>query len=128
MVLWHLPAVYDAADAHVPVHVAEHLTYLTTSVAFWWAVGLGGTPHGGAVVAVFVAALPGSAIGAALTLASRPVYRGYTSLTDQQLAGVVMWAFAGLAYVLAAAVTFALWLRAAEQAAPPPLRSEVAHG
>jgi cytochrome c oxidase assembly factor CtaG len=93
-------------------------------------VGLGAArPRGGAVAAVFVAALPGTALGAALTLAAKPWYPDYPSLADQQLAGVVMWGFAGLAYVLAAAVVFGMWLRSVERdtpARPISEREEVA--
>jgi cytochrome c oxidase assembly factor CtaG len=119
MVAWHLPPLYEGALHHEPVHALEHLSFLLTAAAFWWAVGLGAArPRGGAVAAVFVAALPGTALGAALTLARTPWYADYPSLPDQQLAGVVMWGFAGLAYVLAAAVVFGMWLRALERDAP----------
>ncbi len=119
MVGWHTPAAYDAANRHDALHALEHLSFVATATAFWWAVGLGSSrPHGGAVGVVFVAALPGTALGAALTLAGRTWYAAYPSLADQQLAGVVMWGFAGLAYVLAAAVIFGLWLRSLERATP----------
>jgi len=44
--------------------------------------------------------------------------RRYPSLADQQMAGVVMWAFAGVAYVLAAACLFGVWLRGLETETP----------
>ena len=59
---------------------------------------------------VLVGALPGTALGAALTLASRRWYAPYPSMADQQLAGVVMWAFAGAAYVIAAGALVGVWL------------------
>jgi putative membrane protein len=128
MVGWHAPTLYDAALRHEAVHALEHLSFLATATAFWWAVGVGSArPRGAAVAVVFVAALPGTALGAALTLAGRPWYAGYPSLADQQLAGVVMWAFAGLAYVLMAAVLFGVWLRGVERETPgrPQLESDV---
>jgi cytochrome c oxidase assembly factor CtaG len=67
---------------------------------------------------LFVAALPGTALGAALTLASNPWYAEYPSMADQQLAGVVMWGFAGLAYVLVAACLFGIWLAGLERETP----------
>ena len=83
------------------------------------------TRRGSGVPALFVAALPGSALGAALTLAGRPWYPAYPSLDDQQLAGVVMWAFAGTVYVVAAGVVFGLWL-AAEEASEDQATTAVA--
>jgi putative membrane protein len=119
MVGWHAPALYEAALRQEVVHAIEHLSFLATATAFWWALGVGAArPRGAAVAVVFVAALPGTALGAALTLAGRPWYPEYPSLGGQQLAGVVMWAFAGLAYVLMAAVLFGVWLRGVERETP----------
>lgn len=129
MVAWHAPGLYEAALHHEAVHALEHLSFLATATAFWWSVGLGAAhPRGAAVAVVFVAALPGTALGAAMTLAQTPWYRDYPSLPDQQLAGVVMWGFAGLAYVLAAAVVFGMWLRGVERdtpARPEPVAEKV---
>ena len=133
MLAWHAPDLYEAALHHEALHALEHVSFLATATAFWWSVGLGGArPRGAAVAVVFVAALPGTALGAALTLAQAPWYPDYPSIPDQQLAGVVMWGFAGLAYVLAAAVVFGMWLRGVERdtparptAAESPQRAEV---
>lgn len=119
MAAWHAPVLYEAALHHEPLHALEHATFLATATTFWWALGLGSRrPKGGAVPVVFVAALPGTALGAALTLASHPWYASYPSLADQQLAGVVMWGFAGLAYVLIAAALFGVWLGGVERDTP----------
>ncbi|MDQ2825997.1 MAG: cytochrome c oxidase assembly protein [Actinomycetota bacterium] len=119
MVLWHAPVLYDAALHHEALHALEHTSFLLTATTFWWALGVGTTrPRGGAVAMAFLAALPGTALGATMTLARTPWYAGYPSTADQQLAGVVMWAFAGLAYVLVAAVLFGLWLAGVEQDTP----------
>jgi len=119
MAAWHIPTLYGAALRREPVHAGEHLSLLLSATLFWWALGLGSDrPHGGAVPVLFVAALPGTALGAAMTLATTSWYPQYPSLADQQLAGVVMWAFAGLAYVLAAAVLFGMWLSATERETP----------
>ena len=118
---WHAPALYDAALRRPEVHALEHLTFLGAGLLFWATMGAAvGTRRGSGVVALFVAALPGSALGAALTLAARPWYPAYPSLEDQQLAGVVMWAFAGTVYVVAAGVVFGLWLAAEESYADAP--------
>jgi putative membrane protein len=128
MWVWHAPGPYEAAVHHQALHAAEHVTFLVTSVAFWWALGLGSAGrdarrpgsqfHGGSVALVFAAALPGSALGAAMTLAGTPWYPSYPSLADQQTAGVVMWGFAGLAYVVTAAVLFGVWLSGMERETP----------
>jgi putative membrane protein len=130
MLAWHAPVLYEAAVGHQVFHVLQHASYLMTATVFWWAVGLGATGrHGAAVPVLFVAALPGTVLGAGLTLAGTPWYDVYPSLSDQQLAGVVMWGFAGLAYVLAAACVFGLWLAGLERETPArPLEPAVTRG
>ena len=119
MLVWHAPVLYRAAVHHEVLHVLEHASYVATATVFAWAVGVGSAHrHGAAVPILFVAALPGTALGAALTLAGTPWYAEYPSMASQQLAGVVMWGFAGLAYVLAAACLFGLWLAGLEREAP----------
>lgn len=122
MIGWHLPAPFDAATRHDPVHGIEHMTLLGTAVLFWWAVLAAGRQRiAAAVIAVFLASLACTAIGAPITLAARPWYAGYRSLSDQQLAGVIMWALAGAAYVVAGATLFFTWLAAVERRAPARL-------
>jgi putative membrane protein len=120
--VWHVPVIYDAAAAHVPLHAAEHLTFLLTGVAFWWVVARAGT--GAAVITIFLASLPGTLLGALMTLSTAPWYPRYTTgsvaaaLQNQQLAGVVMWAVGGMAYVAAGAALFVMWLRELERRSP----------
>src|SRR5262249_45284235 len=35
MWVWHIPALYDAAARHAPVHVLEHLTFTTAGLLYW---------------------------------------------------------------------------------------------
>jgi cytochrome c oxidase assembly factor CtaG len=134
MWVWHLPALYEAALRSPPLHALEHLSMLATATAFWWAVAGGRrTRFGAGVLVVFVGGFPGTALGAALLLAPNPWYPSYVTstvpkaLADQQLAGVVMWSVAGVAYVIAAAVLFGAWLANGERTDPsravqaPPL-------
>jgi cytochrome c oxidase assembly factor CtaG len=120
---WHAPPLFDAAVLHEPLHALEHACLLGTAMLFWWTLLRmgGGARLGTGVLAVFAAALAGTALGAAMTLATKPWYPPYVgasrsdALTDQQVAGVVMWAFAGLAYVVTAAILFFTWLAQGEQ-------------
>jgi putative membrane protein len=136
MWVWHLPVLYEAALHNSAIHATEHLSLLTTAVAFWWSVAGGRRSRFGAgVLVVFVGGFPGTALGAALLLAPHPWYSSYVTstapkaLADQQMAGVVMWSVAGVAYVIAAAILFGAWLANDERADPgrpvnaPPLRA-----
>ncbi len=123
---WHLPTAYDAAVRNPTLHALEHASFLLTAVALWWAVlAAGGRSHRGAgVLTIFVACLPTSGLGVLMTLAGTPWYRVYlhgdaaAALEDQQVAGVVMWAFAGLFALVAAAVLFITWMDGLERSAP----------
>jgi putative membrane protein len=120
MVGWHVPALYDAAVRNGLVHGTEHLSFVVTSVVFWWvAMGAGRRASWGvSVLAAFLSSLAGIALGAAMTFATRPwypVYRtGTHALRQQQVAGVVMWAFGGIAALVSAMFVLWRWLEEAE--------------
>ncbi|MCU1376162.1 MAG: cytochrome c oxidase assembly protein [Actinomycetia bacterium] len=98
---WHLPPLFDATERSLPLHAAEHLSFLAAATGLWWAAGLGTRPATPvASLAVFVASLPGIALGAAMTMATQPWYQQYPSLIDQQVAGALMWSVGGAATVL----------------------------
>lgn len=115
--LWHLPGPYVAALDHPVTHAAEHLSFVTTAWLFW-APMLGAPRHRApgpvAVLMLVGTMLPASALGAALTFAPEPVYAarvfGADPLTDQQLAGLVMWAPMDLVVLVAALTVFLRWL------------------
>lgn len=108
---WHLPALYDLAVRTDGIHALEHLTFLGSGVWFWWAVGATGSRRNGiAALVVFIAALPGTALGAALILATHPWFPAYPDLQDQQVAGAIMWSIGGAVYLAGAVVLFISWL------------------
>jgi len=128
---WHIPAVYQAALRDPWLHALEHGSFLAASVAAWWSVANGRRSHrGAAAIAGLFGSLPGIALGSAMVLAPNPWYPVYVTstraaaLVDQQVAGVIMWAFGGMAAVIAGAGLFASWLRngAAEPAQYVPSR------
>src|SRR4051812_10951995 len=34
--VWHAPPLFDAAAAHLLIHVAEHASFIVGSTALWW--------------------------------------------------------------------------------------------
>jgi putative membrane protein len=124
--VWHLPALYDYAVEHEAVHVVQHLCFFGTAALFWWGIGHGRYGRHGfgvAVVYVFATALHGGLLGALMTLSPRVWYAAYlapkptglTPLEDQQLAGLLMWIPAGLAFTALGLVLFAAWLRESDR-------------
>ena len=106
--IWHLPGLYDVALSNKAVHVVEHATFLGGSYLFWTVVldpgparrlGLGATCG-----FVFAAMVTNIWLAAALTFSTTPLYTPYLAagaaraLSDQQLAGAVMWVPADIVY------------------------------
>jgi cytochrome c oxidase assembly factor CtaG len=82
-------------------------------------------------VCLFITSLIGGALGALMSFSASPWYSDYAAMgmsgigldpvTDQQLAGLVMWIPGGLVHGVAAVVCFYKWLKAAEGAHAVPL-------
>lgn len=145
MYVWHLPVLYNAALAHVNIHIAEHLCFLATGVIFWWPVcaPLAAARYAPlvALLYLFTAAVAGSALGIILTFTAPGLYpaylnpvdaRGFLPLirngwglspaVDQQVGGLVMWVPGGLVYLGAMIATLARWYGEAdteEEPSPP---------
>ena len=111
--LWHLPTLYGAALRDERIHVAEHAAFFLTALVFWYPIlerGRSRFRFGVVVLYLFAAGLQCTVLGAALTFARHPWYIGHyattaawglTPLEDQQLAGLIMWIPASLAYLVA---------------------------
>lgn len=104
--LWHAPVMYEAALAHRWIHTAEHLVFLVTATIFWRMVATAGDRRLSApasVLLITIVGLQGNLMAALITLAPMPIYATYAGpggLTDQQIAGLIMWVPAGLIYLV----------------------------
>jgi putative membrane protein len=125
---WHAAAPYDAALGSEPLHLLEHASFLATAVLFWHVVigvrGAARVSNGLGVLLVFAMTMQSVFLSVLLTFARTPWYSGYATttaswgldpLTDQQLAGVIMWIPAGGIYLAAALVLLVTWIRATER-------------
>jgi len=105
---WHLPRLYQAALSNAAVHILEHGTFLAGSFLFWSIVLDPGPRRRLGLEAtcgfVFAAMLTNIWLAAGLAFATTPLYAAYAgggvaaALSDQQLAGVVMWLPADVVY------------------------------
>jgi cytochrome c oxidase assembly factor CtaG len=116
---WHAPPLYDAALRSDAVHAAEHASLLAAALAFWApVVRPRRTPVWAGPLLLLGAAAQGGILAALLVFAPRALYAhgaatrlwGLDPLSDQALAGVIMWVPGGIVYLLAAAALFARWL------------------
>jgi putative membrane protein len=104
LVVWHVPAMYDAALRHSAVHRAEHLSFVVVG-ALVWTLLIDPARHGrltlnerlGLAVLLFWI---GQVLAYPFVFGFRPYYDvyvdqphrlfGFSPLTDQKLAGLVM--------------------------------------
>lgn len=138
--VWHFPAAYDAALRSPLLHAAEHALFLGTAWLFWWHVVAPSRRRLSppfATLYVAAAALPSAALGAVLTFAPAPLYpvqaqaairAGADALTDQQLAGLIMWVPADVAYLAIAVALFLSWFArgSGPVVVPPDARESMA--
>jgi putative membrane protein len=121
--VWHVPRLYDMAVRNEAVHALQHAMFVGTSVLFWWGLvygRYGRAGYGASVFYVFTTAVHTGILGAVFTLTSVPLYPVYAEratdpMSDQQLAGLVMWVPAGMILTLAGLGLFAAWLGEAER-------------
>ncbi|HYH37029.1 MAG TPA: cytochrome c oxidase assembly protein [Azospirillum sp.] len=105
---WHLPAAFDAALTSEALHTLQHASFLVTALFFWWAMRKQG--GGLAVLCLFATSVHGTLLGALLTIAPRPLYAYAGPLEDQQMAGLIMWVPAGMAYAGAGLALCGRWI------------------
>jgi putative membrane protein len=124
-VLWHIPAAYNLTLTNNTVHNVEHAMFFFTGLLFWarvidpgplrprliWPTRIAYVVSAmtvGWVLAITLVLVPHAIYPHYALLAHRP--GGITALTDQQLAGGVMWVLGSLSYTAAMMVGVYRWL------------------
>jgi putative membrane protein len=118
---WHAPALFDRALQSPGWHAAQHLSFIIASLAFWRAMlDIRRDRELLGAVCLFLTSLVEGALGALMALSSSAWYARYAAMgltgigldpvTDQQLAGLLMWIPGGLVHGAAALVLLHRWL------------------
>jgi putative membrane protein len=129
-VMWvtHFSSLYDAALESEVVHVIEHGLFLGAGLLFWWpVVGADPSPwrlpHAARILYLFIGMPQSSFLGLAIFSAPAVLYPHYLTLvrsygpdplTDQQLAGSIMWVGGDAFFLIALILGLWVWLRAEE--------------
>src|SRR6266513_6145543 len=84
IVLWHVPALYEAALRNHNLHIVQHLVFLATAVIMWWPVlspvpELPRLPHPLQLLYLFLLGIPMSVTGALITLSDGVLYPFYAA-------------------------------------------------
>jgi putative membrane protein len=116
LISWHIPVAFELALRSDSWHKIEHACFFATSLLFWWPViqpfpSVARWPGWSIPLYLFLATLPGGALGAFLTFCDRVLYPSYGSapmvfllspLEDQVFAGALMWVFGTFIYTVPA--------------------------
>jgi putative membrane protein len=121
--LWHVPGLYSAAVNNSFIHALEHVGFFLTAALYWWVIR-SSHEYAGRVLSAFGLMMASSILGALMTFSRASWYGdhfdtavlwGMTPLTDQQLAGVMMWIPMGTVYVITAALLLGRWINAVDR-------------
>jgi cytochrome c oxidase assembly factor CtaG len=124
MLVWHLPAAYNLTLNHQWIHDCEHALFFFTGLLFWahvvdpgplrqrlswyWrAIYVAGSMVTGWVLAIILVLVDHPLYVHYADLVSRP--GGISALSDQQIAGGMMWVPGSVSYSIAILAIFARW-------------------
>jgi cytochrome c oxidase assembly factor CtaG len=125
IVAWHIPGAYEATLRSQTIHDCEHALFFFTGLLFWahvvdpgplrprlaWPARVAyivGAMIVGWVLAIVLVLVPHPLYGHYAALASRP--GGISALTDQQVAGGMMWVPGSISYTIAVMIVFWRWV------------------
>lgn len=130
---WHLPFAYQAALRHPGWHGVEHGCFLAAGLLFWWPVvqpwpSVARWPRWTVIPYLLLAEFQNSVLAAILTLSGRVIYPyyetvprlwGVSALSDQVIAGAIMWVPASLFFLVPAVIVVYNLLAPRGLSAPP---------
>jgi cytochrome c oxidase assembly factor CtaG len=125
LLVWHVPAMFDATLRSSELHALEHTLFFTTAVMFWKQV-IDSPPLRATLLApqrvlyVIGAMIVTWALAVVLALAPHPLYAfyaheaarpgGISAMADQQLAAGIMWVPGSITFVIVIFAYVHRWL------------------
>lgn len=121
---WHLPPLYNAAVAFHPVHIVQHLMFMTAAVLMWWPYlsplpELPRLSYPGQMLYSFLMVIPMSIVSIYIAMADEVLYPAYAAaprvweispMQDQMIGGLIMWIPGGLFFYGVMTVVFFKWV------------------
>ncbi len=132
MVIWHVPAFYDAALHSEELHIVEHLTFIGAGVVLFWPVIAATSLRArwqlspiGKLIYLLGATIPQDGVALALLFSRQPFYEFYatvprlvpslTPIIDQTVAGAVLMVLGKAAMTVCALAVFFRWFGAEQR-------------
>ncbi len=134
VVIWHLPALYNATLANGAIHVFEHLCFLATATLFWYPIIRVRLSAPGALIYLMAATHIMTILGIFLAFLPRLLYPAYaqpadtlgilvlirngwgiSARDDQQIAGLIMAIPGGAGYLAAIFILLVRWFTHEEE-------------
>ncbi len=128
LLIWHLPAMYDATLRLHGIHILEHLIFMGTAVLMWWPI-LSTLPkyprlaYPWQILYLFLMSLLPAVVGAMITFSSAVVYPfyaeaprlwGISAVADQQMGGLIMKIGGSLVFWVVLIIVFFQWFNKEE--------------
>ena len=126
MILWHIPALYDATLRSEELHIVEHITFIGAGLVLYWPVLKDTSAHarwemspGVKLLYLLVATIPQDGVALALLFSREPFYEFYahvprlidslTPVVDQTLAGAVLMVLGKATMLVSGLAIFFRW-------------------
>jgi len=133
MVVWHLPALYNATLASEEIHIVEHLMFIGAGVLLYWPIIEATSSNSmwhlsavGKLIYMLLATLPQDGVALVLIFSRVPFYdfytraprliEGFTALIDQTVAGAVLMVLGKATLAVAALTIFFRWFGSEQRA------------
>jgi putative membrane protein len=133
MVVWHLPALYDATLYNEELHTVEHLMFIAAGLLLYWPIIEATSSHSkwhmsaaGKLVYLLLATLPQDGVALVLIFSRAPFYDfyvtaprlvdGFTAVIDQTVAGAVLMILGKTTLAVAALTIFFRWVGGEQRA------------
>lgn len=133
MVGWHLPPLYDATLNSEPLHIVEHVSFISAGVVMYWPILQATSAHahwqmspGAKLLYMLLATLPQDGVALAFIFSRVPFYDYYTHaprliesldpVIDQTVAGAVLMTLGKLTIAIAAIAIFIRWFSTEHEA------------
>ena len=118
---WHAPALFNQALLSHGWHITQHVSFVLASLIFWHAMlDVRRSGYLVSALCLFLTSLVEGELGALMSLSESPWYPAYAAMgmsgigldpvSDQQLAGLIMWIPGGIVHGAVALAFLYRWL------------------